>query len=369
VRTVPLAAVAIVCALAVGVALAYLAPTLELPADRLLVDFRITIWEPGRHMLAGGDPIRAVDSSENGGIYPPIAILVTLPVSVLPYPVAAVVWTLLLVAGVAGALFICGVRDWRCYALAFASPPVIAGLAYGNVSMIVVFAVAGAWTLRDRAWRSGALVGLMVATRLFPWPLIVWLLLTRRVRAAAVAAASSVIFSFLGWMAISFQSLEDFPAVTRSNAAKFVDDGQSLGSIVANLGGSATAIGLVLLLAATIALGATVHDRGDDLACFTWAIAAALFASPIVWGHYYALLLVPLAVSSPRLSRAWLLPYITLPQLTSTGQASGRVLDALTGVVFTSLTAIYTRRRKTAPARARQWALAAETKIEVLSRT
>ena len=235
--------------------------------------------------------------------------------------------------------------------------------------MVVVVAVAGAWALRDRAWRSGALVGLMVATRLFPWPLIVWLLLTRRLRAAAVAAASSVVFSFLGWMAISFRSLEEFPAVTRSNAAEFVDDGQSVGSIVANLGGSARVIGLVLLLVAAIALGAAVHDRSDDLACFTWAIAAALFASPIVWGHYYALLLVPLAVSSPRLSRAWLLPYITAPQLTSTAQASGRVLDALTGVLFTCATAMYTRRRKTAPAQARQWAMTAEAKIDVLSRT
>jgi hypothetical protein len=369
VRIVPLAAVAIVCAVAVGIAAAYVAPTLDVPADRLLGDFRITIWEPGRHMLAGGDPIRAVDASDNGGIYPPITILLTLPVSALPYPAAVAVWALVLVSGVAGALFICGVRDWRCYALAFASPPVIAGLAYGNISMVVVVAVAGAWALRDRAWRSGALVGLMVATRLFPWPLVVWLLLTRRFRAAAVAAASSVVFSFVGWMAISFRSLEKFPAVTRSNAAEFVDDGQSLGSIVANLGGSARAIGLVLLLGAVIALGMAVHDRSDDLACFTWTIAATLFASPIVWGHYYALLLVPLAVSNPRLSRAWLLPYITAPQLTSTGQAAGRVVDALTGVLFACVTAMYIRRRKTAPAEAGQWVTTDEAKIEVLSRT
>ena len=38
------------------------------------------------------------------------------------------------------------------------------------------------------------------------------------------------------------------------------------------------------------------------------AIAAALVLSPIVWRHFFTLLLVPLALSRPRFDVAWLIP-------------------------------------------------------------
>ena len=36
-------------------------------------------------------------------------------------------------------------------------------------------------------------------------------------------------------------------------------------------------------------------------------------ASPIVWIHYFLLLLVPLALTRPRLSPLWLLPFVYYP--------------------------------------------------------
>ena len=38
------------------------------------------------------------------------------------------------------------------------------------------------------------------------------------------------------------------------------------------------------------------------------ALAAALVLSPIVWRHFFTLLLVPLAVSRPRFDVVWLVP-------------------------------------------------------------
>jgi hypothetical protein len=43
------------------------------------------------------------------------------------------------------------------------------------------------------------------------------------------------------------------------------------------------------------------------------ALAAALAASPIVWMHYFLLLLVPLALARPRLSPLWLVPFAYYP--------------------------------------------------------
>ena len=42
-------------------------------------------------------------------------------------------------------------------------------------------------------------------------------------------------------------------------------------------------------------------------------LAAALAASPIVWVHYFLLLLVPLALIRPRLSLLWFVPFAFQP--------------------------------------------------------
>jgi hypothetical protein len=45
----------------------------------------------------------------------------------------------------------------------------------------------------------------------------------------------------------------------------------------------------------------------------TLALAAGLAASPIVWIHYFLLLLVPLALTRPRLSALWFVPFAYYP--------------------------------------------------------
>jgi hypothetical protein len=45
------------------------------------------------------------------------------------------------------------------------------------------------------------------------------------------------------------------------------------------------------------------------VATLTLCLAAALAASPIVWVHYFLLLLVPLALTRPTLSPLWLVPF------------------------------------------------------------
>ena len=45
-----------------------------------------------------------------------------------------------------------------------------------------------------------------------------------------------------------------------------------------------------------------------DRRAFGLVIIAALTATPIVWEHYMVLLFVPIALVSPRFSRAWLIP-------------------------------------------------------------
>jgi hypothetical protein len=53
------------------------------------------------------------------------------------------------------------------------------------------------------------------------------------------------------------------------------------------------------------------HDR--DVATFTILLAVALAASPIVWVHYFLLLVVPIALTRPRMSLLWFVPFAYFP--------------------------------------------------------
>jgi hypothetical protein len=90
------------------------------------------------------------------------------------------------------------------------------------------------------------------------------------------------------------------------------------------------------LAAGIVALGVAMSRRRDDLGSFAWAITAALLASPMVWTHYYSLLLVPLALATPTWGIVWLAPFLALPQ----------VLDAVTGVALAIFVAFWASSRR-----------------------
>jgi hypothetical protein len=50
--------------------------------------------------------------------------------------------------------------------------------------------------------------------------------------------------------------------------------------------------------------------RGGERRALAIAVVLMLVASPMVWMHYFALLLVPLALARPRLSRVWAVPLL-----------------------------------------------------------
>jgi hypothetical protein len=59
---------------------------------------------------------------------------------------------------------------------------------------------------------------------------------------------------------------------------------------------------------ATLAGVVIVGRRGDARSSFILAIAASLAFTPVVWLHYFTLLLVVVALAQPRLGALWLVP-------------------------------------------------------------
>jgi Glycosyltransferase family 87 len=280
-------------------------------------DFRGTLWEPARALLDGvpiyPEPTREAVSVGNPAVYPPVFILASVPLALVPATVAAWIWLFVLGAAVFGAMWILGVRDWRCLVLAVTSPVVVHGLWYGNLTVFLVLPLALAWRYRDRAWIAGIAVGVAVAAKLFVWPLVVWLLLTRRFRGAAWAVGSAAVIVLGAWALVGFQGLRDYPTLLRAVQDVYAVRSLSISTVAGAVGASVPAAVAVAAVAglACLALAAWLVRRdGGDRRAFAIVVAACILSSPIVWPNYAALLLVPIAVTWPRLAPAWFFGYV-----------------------------------------------------------
>jgi hypothetical protein len=281
--------------------------------DAVAFDFR-QFYRAADAILGGESPYGPGSESLTawGGAfpYPPLPALLAMPLTLLSLEAAGLVVMALLV-GVALAIpFVLRVRDWRCYGLLLLWPPVISAIQTGNVTLWFALAAALAWRFRERPLPAGAGVGVTLATKFFLWPLVVWLAATRRRLAAVLACAIGALLLLLPWAAIGFDVMRDYPSLLRSLEETVGEDSYTAYIVALDLGASPAvarvawlALGLALLAAVVLA-----GRRGDDRSAFVLAMAAALALTPIVWLHYFALLLVVVAVAQPRLGAAWFVP-------------------------------------------------------------
>jgi hypothetical protein len=253
--------------------------------------------------------------------YPPFLAVLVAPLHSLSVGLATAIWTLLSLAAIAGSLWLLGLRDWRCYALAAVFPFTRSAVDLGTVAPLVLLAVAVAWRWRDRVLAPAIAIGAGTALKLFLWPVLVWPAVTRRLAAALTGAGCAVVLALLSWAPIGFADLGDYPHLLRRLAG---DEGSSSYSIVAlvvrahlpqgaGVAVSAVVAVAILVAAAWVARREELSRRDRDVTVLTLALAAALAASPIVWVHYFLLLLVPLVLAEPRLSWLWLVPLAYYP--------------------------------------------------------
>jgi alpha-1,2-mannosyltransferase len=218
--------------------------------------------------------------------------------------------------------------------------------------VLVTFAAALAWRYRATVVPLGITVGLGIATKVILWPLLVWTAATSRLRATGLAAVVGGGITLLLWSLLEFDGLERYPAMLRRLAELEAEESYSLLGAFAALGLGdvaarvfASAIG-VALLAACIAFA----RRGDDFRSFTFAVAASLALTPIVWLHYLVLLLVPLAIARPQFSAVWLMPLLLfLTPLNGNGESIQPLLPALVAAAVLTLVLVEPEPERVAP--------------------
>ena len=253
--------------------------------------------------------------------YPPFLAWLVAPLHPLSSSAAGFLWTLLSLAMVTLALWLLDLRDWRCYALAYVFLFTRSSIDLGTIEPLLLLAVAAAWHWRERALQTAGAVAIAIVLKVFLWPLEIWLVLTRRTRAAVLAAGFAVALAAVSWAAIGFAGIGDYPGLLRRLANEESTSSYSVVAlgVRAHLPLLAARIISVLVTLALLAAAAWVarderrSPRDRDIATLTITLAAALAASPIVWVHYFLLLLVPLALTRPRLSLLWFVPFAFQP--------------------------------------------------------
>lgn len=280
-------------------------------------DFRYAFWPAGRHVLQGTSPFpHIIDFDRLPFVYPAPAAVVFAPFAELPRPLAEALFTLLLAGAVVVALRLCRVRDPRCFVLAFLWAPVFSALQTANLTLVLALGLAAVWRLERRPVAAAVVAACLVSLKVFLWPVVIWLAVRRGARPLVTAIVVTPAVLIASWATIGFAGLRQYPhlmglisRVEGPRSYSFVALGMRLGFGQGLATALAFGIGLAVLAAAAV----LARRDADGRRSFALTVVAILLCTPVIWLHYFALLLVAIAVMWPRLGAVWFFPLLLWP--------------------------------------------------------
>jgi alpha-1,2-mannosyltransferase len=258
--------------------------------------------------------------------YPPASLVVFTPLGLLSHTHAldamlalgvaatfATVWLTLRMLGYTGVEGRIGVSAAVTGLMLWCEPYQLT-FNLGQINILLMLLVVADLALPDRVRGKGALIGLAAAVKIVPGIFVLYLILTRRLRAAAVAAVTFVGLTLVGWAAIPGGSTDYWlhglflqsKRVASVVGPKYISN-QSLHGTAVRLLGDGAAAGVVWLLAAVVMLVAGMafavwaHRRGEEVLAMLAVAYTGLLLSPIAWSHHWVwlapLLLVVLDIA------------------------------------------------------------------------
>jgi alpha-1,2-mannosyltransferase len=309
------------------VALIFLRPV----ADRL-ADLHV-YWGAAQWVLHGRPLYAFAAGNGDPFTYPPFALVIFLPLGLLPEPVVGAVWTVgTLVALVLIARLVVTRWEnvhadnqqalvWACAIGLLLSAPGQSNVRFGQVSVFVVLAaLADAVGAVPARWR-GVLVGVAAAVKLTPLLFVVYYLLAGRRKDAARAAAAFVGCGLLSGLAMPGASWTYWTSAMASTSR--IGDlaalgNQSVNGILLRAGIPGRwrplvwAVVLLALVTAALWRARTLHRAGLATHAAVLVGCATVAASPVSWTHhqFWTVLAAMLLVAGPpglRRAAGWLL--------------------------------------------------------------
>ncbi|HVB44981.1 MAG TPA: glycosyltransferase 87 family protein [Streptosporangiaceae bacterium] len=286
----------------------------------------------GDAVLRGDAALPSQAAASGGGLYslrfaglpftyPPFAAVVFTALAAVPWTVAAAAVT----AGSAAALIVLlylalrlpPVSSWldsrTAWRLALAVAvaaiwlePVRTALGYGQIDLFLALGVLYDVALPDAARHKGAVIGIAAGIKLTPAIFAVYLLATRRYRAAAMAAAAFAATIAAGFAVLPASSARYWGAIFLNprHVAPVQDaENQSLLGALARTMHTAS-VGFVWLPLAlgTAALGLAVaaraHRTGNEALGFSACAVTGLLVSPISWTHHWVIAIPALLLAA-----------------------------------------------------------------------
>ena len=266
--------------------------------------------------------------------HPPCAVLLALPFAKLDYPSAHLAWNIMMLGSFGLALclvFPWGIRPWKALdwfkliALALACHPLLAQFIQGQLNALLALLIIGAWRL-DRAERpamAGVCIGLAAALKIFPAFLFVywamrmrWSAVVGGVIAFLIANGSALALfgsdAFATYLRLVLPSL-DFRRSDWGNVSlpafwlRLFNPDEAVRVVPfakAPLLGAILAYGSQVLIAVVVALRCRqVQTAEGRTRAFALAIIGMLLITPIVWTHYFIILLLPVVLFGSRVQQ------------------------------------------------------------------
>jgi hypothetical protein len=292
-----------------------------------------------------GQPLYDLSFQAAGGFglfyYPPLFAPFILPFGLMAETTAIVVWIAVLLAFFAVGVALLPVSRtvrWWTLLLAGLSWPFLYAVKLGQVGPVLFLLFAVGWRWMADPARLGASIALGTAVKLQPAILFPWAILTGRWMAAIAGVGVIALLAVVATLLVGLTAWTDFLQLV-GQVADPITTPQNVtpGAIAFQLGASNematvvqwTSVGLVLAAIVVAARLAT------DESSYMVALIGSQLLSPVLWGHYAMLLLLPVAYLCSR-GHWWA---VAIPLSTALPLVGITPLAAYPVVFFTTLIA------------------------------
>ncbi len=286
------------------------------PPDQRMVD--LSVYRTGGLSVLQGQPLYTMVTQPPQLLpftYPPTAALFAVPLALLPWPVAQLVWVPLIYGPLvvvvwfafgpllrrAGSRRIQAVVCAVLFAVCAYLFPLRDEMRFGQVDMVLLALAVADCVARAPRWPRGALVGLATAIKLIPGVFIVYLWVSGRRRAAVTAAVAALAWTAGAWLVLPRDSKMYWTSVIFQSGRLGSNSGtsnQSLRGILLRefLPGSAPgvlwAVLALVLAVAGFALVRRLARESRELEAIAVTALLGVLLSPVSWIHHFIVVVV-----------------------------------------------------------------------------
>jgi alpha-1,2-mannosyltransferase len=275
-------------------------------------------WRAAQAVLDGGSPYAPFQLAGAYSpqqqflyVYPPFLAVLVAPLAAVvdDYRLANWLWAALGAAILAVVVVLVARRErlargfdlFLLVVAAFAYAPVVSELIIGNVHLLILGLLAGAWLALGRRsvggdTAAGVLVAVAALIKVFPVLLVLWFLVTGRIRAAVASLVAMVVLVLATLPVTGLGPWLDYPTVL-ANLGPPTELTDVLAPTVwlAAVMPPLVAQALVTLVGIAVVVWAA-RQRSEPVS-FAVAVTVCVLIAPALYPHYLAILVLPMLLA------------------------------------------------------------------------